>query len=221
MRISNKQQRIRVMMEYRYIREEWVLKNLSEIEEYYSKLSVLSLPSIRIRDYILDFYRRYPEIRKKISREGTVLKDSQVVTILDNLCLIEAREYLNKSLYSFLAYKYLQMGGYYSWAIHTFYYARFYLNNYYCRVQGQAILYRPQFLVEEIPRWSKPIHVARDSRHREFVIRRCPGKGSMHQRIWDLTLEIYRNFKPRLFIENIIEEIEKRREGERKREDIV
>ena len=164
-----------------YIEKDWIAKDLSELKDYYSVISNRSRGPRTLRSTIQPFVKKHPQAK---SKKGVRAKDPHQT--IDALCLTEASEYLNKALYCFLGYKYLQIGGYYSWALTTFYYSRFYLNNYLCRIQGQAILYmRP---IIQLSRISWQNHI--------FILRRCPGKGGIHQRVWDLTKESFQDFRP-------------------------
>jgi len=161
-----------------YVERDWVAKTLEDLTSYYSKLEFENTGTISLRDFIK------PVLKKdaKKSRGVKFPYDNKI----DSILLKEAREYINKSIYCFFAYKYLQMGGYLARSMDTFYYSRFYLNNYLCRLQGQAIIhYRPQIQISRID-WDK----------KYLLIRKCPGKGGIHERIWDLTKASYQYFKP-------------------------
>lgn len=127
---------------------------------------------------ILGYYLK----KQKASSQNKCIEDSEGV--IDYFCLKDANEYFNKALYLMCCYKYLQKGGYYSWAKVTFYYPRFYLNNSLCRLQGYSVFHG-----------APPIELFRENwNDRVYAYRKAKIKGGAHVHLWEIAKEYYKKF---------------------------
>jgi len=124
--------------------------------------------------------------KQKPNSQNKYIEDSEGT--IDCFYLKDANEYFNKALYLMCCYKYLQNGGYSSWAKVTFYYPRFYLNNSLCRLQGNWVFYG-----------KPPIEVFRANwKDRIYAYKKTSVKGSgPHVHVWERAKEYYKDFDSR------------------------
>lgn len=106
----------------------------------------------------------------------------------DLAMVTEAQHWINKALYAYLGYKYLQQGGYQSLAEQSFYYSRFYLNCVLARIQGSAVTHASDGRTALIFRKCLEPH--------EYVLAYAPGGGGVHTMAWDLAKKAYQTFDP-------------------------
>lgn len=159
------------------IESDWVGKNIDELIDYYSK-------SLLEGQGGLDLKSQVGETLRKKNPNRVIKYTHDNIGIIDFYCLRDANEYFNKAIYSFLCYKYLQLGGYDSWSTITFYYPRFYLNVALCRLQGNATFHG-----------KPPIELIRtDWNKRNYGYKRATIKSGPHVHIWDRAKEYYKNF---------------------------
>jgi len=167
-----------------YVEENWVAKNLEELVTYYKKVNFVNTGITTLRELIKTHLKS-----ERQAMAGATKAEGKEMTYddgIDSIFLKEAREYINKSIYCFFAYKHLQMGGYLARSMDAFYYSRFYLDNYLCRLQGEAIIHhRPLLQISRVD-WDK----------KKLLIRKCPGNDGIHIKNWELTKSIYQYFKP-------------------------
>lgn len=127
---------------------------------------------------ILGYYLK----KQKVNNQNKYIEDSEGV--IDYFCLRDANEYFNKALYLMCCYKYLQKGGYHSWAKVTFYYPRFYLNNSLCRLQGYSVFHG-----------APPIELFRENwNDRVYAYRKAKIKSGPHVHLWKTAKEYYKEF---------------------------
>ena len=183
----------------KYIKES--AKNGDQLIKYYSE-SPLNKGSVNFAKYCGDI--QVNDLRKlgfelkgiignylkkqKPNSQNKYIEDSEGV--IDYFCLKDANEYFNKALYLMCCYKYLQKGGYSSWAKVTFYYPRFYLNNSLCRLQGNSVFYG-----------KPPIELFRANwNDRIYAYRKAKIKGGLHVYMWEMAKEYYKDFDSRALI---------------------
>lgn len=170
-------------------------KNVDQLIKYYSE-SPMNREFINFSKYCGDL--QFNDIRRlgfelkgilghylkkqKPNRQNKYLEDSEGV--IDYFCLRDANEYFNKALYLMCCYKYLQKGGYHSWAKATLYYPHFYLNNSLCRLQGYSVFYA-----------KPPIELCRENwNDRVYAYKKAKIKGGAHVHLWETAKEYYKDF---------------------------
>ncbi len=160
------------------IQDKWIGNSPEELIDYYSASPLTSgNASVGLKGSI------YPWLKKKCKRKEFQYFDDSDGNV-DFLCLNDANDYLNKGIYALLCYKYLQLGGYWSWSTVTFYYPRFYLNLALCRLQGNVLF-----------SGGPPVEIFRDdwdNRTYGYII--PPIKGGTHSTIWERTKTLYKKF---------------------------
>jgi hypothetical protein len=163
--------------EYKDMEATWMGKGIDGLIEYYTNSPMKEQGAHDLRHAILDWLLENNPTRKfKYFNDDTGL--------IDYLYLRDANQYFNKAIYTFLCYKYLQLGGYYSWARITFYYPRFYMNQSLSKLQGYSLFYG-----------KPPIEVFRtDWDEHNYCYRRAKVKGGFHTYIWDITKLYYSKF---------------------------
>jgi hypothetical protein len=180
----------------KYIKES--AKNIDQLIKYYSE-SPLKGDPFHWAKYcgdtpVMDFLKLGIELKgifgnylqkQKPNSQNKYIEDSEGT--IDYFCLKDANEYFNKALYLMCCYKYLQTGGYNSWAKVTFYYPRFYLNNSLCRLQGYYVLY------------GKPsIELFRENcNNRVYAYKKTNLKTGPHVHVWETAKEYYKDFDSR------------------------
>jgi hypothetical protein len=161
------------------LEKKWIAKNIDEIIKYYSDSPLSSPKGIDLKGSL------YEIVKKAHQRQIIELSDSTGQA--DAQFLRDATHYFNKSIYSLLCYKYLQMGGYFSWSEITKYYIRFYINISLTRIQGHSIMHGPKGRFELLRSdWKKHI----------YTVRKAKTPGGFHTYIWDVTKEYYKSIKP-------------------------
>jgi hypothetical protein len=173
-------------------------KNINQLVKYYSE-SPLNGDLFHWAKYcvdtpVMDILKTGLELKgilgnylkkQKPNSQNKYIEDSEGT--IDYFCLKDANEYFNKALYLMCCYKYLQTGGYKSWAKATFYYPRFYLNNTLCRLQGNWVL-----------NGKPPIELFRANwNDRLYTYRKAKIKGGPHVYIWETAKEYYKDFESR------------------------
>jgi hypothetical protein len=170
-------------------------KNVDQLIKYYSE-SPMNKDSINFGKYcgdiqVSELFKRGFELKgilgyylkKQNLKKGQTkfIEDSEGV--IDYFCLRDANEYFNKALYLMCCYKYLQMGGYHSWAKVTFYYPRFYLNNSLCRLQGYSLFHGSPRIELFRENWSNRVYAYRQAK-----------MNGPHVHLWETAKEYYKEF---------------------------
>lgn len=170
-------------------------KNVHQLIKYYSE-SHMNKDSINFSKYsgdlkindlrklgfelkgVLGYYLKKQNLKKGQTK---LIEDSEGV--VDYFCLRDANEYFNKALYLMCCYKYLQKGGYHSWAKVTFYYPRFYLSNSLCRLQGYSLFHGSPRIELFRENWNDRVYAYRQAKI-----------NGPHVHLWEITNEYYKDF---------------------------
>lgn len=181
----------------KYIKES--AKNVDQLIKYYSESPLKNGPAYLVKycedTQVNDLFKHGFELKgilgnylkkQKPNSQNKNIEDSEGT--IDYFCIRDANEYFNKALYLMCCYKYLQSGGYSSWAKVTFYYPRFYLNNSLCRLQGNWVFYG-----------KPPIELFRANwKDRVYSYKKTNVKGSgPHVHVWERAKEYYKEFDSR------------------------
>lgn len=161
------------------LEKNWIANNIDEIVNYYKDSPLESPRGIDLKGSLYEIFKTAHERKISKLRDTTGEGDAQF--------LRDASHYFNKSIYVLLCYKYLQMGGYFSWSEITKYYVRFYINIVLTRVQGHAFLHGPKGRIELL---------RSDWENRDYTVRKGKTPGGFHAYIWDVAKEYYKNFQP-------------------------
>jgi len=163
----------------KYYSESPLNKDFVNFAKYCGDLQVNDLrkPGFELKG-ILGYYLKKQNLKKGQTK---FIEDSE--GIIDYFCLRDANEYFNKALYLMCCYKYLQKGGYHSWAKVTFYYPRFYSNNSLCRLQGYSLFHGAGKIELFRENWN----------NRVYAYRKAKMSGP-HVHLWEMAKEYYREF---------------------------